>query len=306
MVPLRGGFARLARSGGVAMSAMRWLVGVDLDGRSAGALQMAAWLSTQPSRDGLELVAVHVIDARMLGAVGGAGRLRSAAERVLHGLIARSALSDVIADARVITAATVEDGLAEAAAPCDGLLIGRAAPRQGHPWVRLGSVARRMLRRLPLPVMVVPPDLSASEVGGGAVVLGADLGPSSVAAARLSRRIATDLARALVVVHIEPTYGIVPDYFGGGAVVIPQQSRRTVTDIETWAHACELGTVQTRLADGPVSEGLVGEALRESAPVVVVGSRRLSALERVFSSSVGSDVARLADRAVLVVPGDSV
>lgn len=284
---------------------MKWLIGVDLDERSTGALQMAAWLSTQPSREHVELVAVHVIDTRLLSPVGGSWPLCTAAERALHDVIARSGLSTIIADARVITAATVEDGLAEAAAPFDGLLIGRAAPRQGHAWVRLGSVARRMLRRLPVPVMVVPPDLSAGEVGGGAVMLATDLAPSSVAAARLSRRIATELERPLVVVNVEPTYGIVPDYFGGGALVIPADSRRTVADIDAWVQPCELGPVRTCLAEGPISEGLVAAAVRESAPILVVGSRRLSALERVFSSSVGSEVARLADRAVLVVPGDS-
>jgi nucleotide-binding universal stress UspA family protein len=36
--------------------------------------------------------------------------------------------------------------------------------------------------------------------------------------------------------------------------------------------------------------------------MLVVGSRQLSLAERIFSSSVGSDLARLADRPVLVVP----
>jgi nucleotide-binding universal stress UspA family protein len=282
---------------------MRWLVGIDLGGRSGGALQMARWL-VRTAKMPVQLVIAHVIDERMWGPSDVAAALRPSAERALAQELAAVDLSAATVTTHVVTARTVVDGLAELAAAhaCDGMILGRIAQSRGRGLVRLGSVARRSLRRLPRPVMIVPPDFSADTIGAGALVLGTDLADDSRSAGRLALRLADDLARALVIVHVDPSYVFIPDYVGGGGIVLPRAPRHVRADVEAWARACDLETSTVRLADGPIVEHLIVEGERESAPMLVVGSRELALDERIFSSSVGSDLARLADRPVLVVP----
>lgn len=285
------------------LAVMRWLIGIDLGGRSNGALQLAGWLlrtATEP----VHFVVAHVIDERMWGPHDVADALRPSAEQALALELGTSGLPQGSYEAKVVTARTVVDGLAELAraSACDGVILGRIAPRRSHTLVRLGAVARRMLRRLPLPVMITPPDFSESAIGAGPVVLGTDLDTDSATAGRLARRIAGELDRGLLVVHVDPSYTVVPDYVGGGAVIIPRPSRHIRADVETWASTSGVEAPVIRIADGGIVEQLLAEGEREGAPMLVVGSRRLSLAERIFSSSVGSDLARLADRPVLVVP----
>lgn len=284
---------------------MRWLIGVDLRERGKGALNVGAWLRAQPFAEPAELVAVHVIDERVWGPRDVAEALRPSAERALFREIEPLASSAGIVSARVVTARSVEEGLTRVAAEtkCEGIVIGRAAPRQGRRLVRLGSTARRMLRALPLPVMVVPADMAHADIGTGPVLLAADLDRSSVAAARLAFDLAAGLERGLVVVHVDSWYLVIPDYVGGGAVVMPREPRRTPSDVSAWATRHGLPTpTAIQIGDGDVVERMIDEGHRLSAPMIVVGSRELDLVERVFSSSVASALARTADRPVLVVP----
>jgi nucleotide-binding universal stress UspA family protein len=280
---------------------MRWLVGIDLRGRSAGAVQMAAWLRTHARGGAVESVAVHVI-AEGLGTGADARAVRTAAEDALAAELRGSSAPPLTA--HVVTAASIEAGLAAAAAEhrCDGIVIGRLAASHSRALVRLGTVARRLLRRLPLPVMVVPPDLSAPRIGSGPIVLATDLETTATAAARMAHRLSGTLGRGLAIVHADPSYAVVPDYLGGGAVVVPRGPRRVRADVEQWALAHGLEGAAYHLADGEVTESLMLTAEREAAPLVVTGSRRLALSERIFTSSIGSDLARLSDRPVLVVP----
>src|SRR5690606_8529752 len=71
-------------------------------------------------------------------------------------------------------------GLSEAAIRLgvDALIIGRRARRDDDPVGRLGPGTRRILRRLPAPVIVVPPDYGGRSDGGlgeGPVILGVEL-----------------------------------------------------------------------------------------------------------------------------------
>ncbi len=53
---------------------------------------------------------------------------------------------------------------------------------------------------------------------------------------------------------------------------------------------------------GGVSEATCAYAREVGACAIVTGSRKLNAIERLFSTSVGSEIAANADRPVLVVP----
>jgi nucleotide-binding universal stress UspA family protein len=281
---------------------MRWLIGIDLTTRSNGALELGAWLVRHGSA---QLVAVHVIDERIWGPQDVAAALRPSSEQALADVLSTVEVPRESLRSEVVIADSVPHGLARAAArhDCDGIVIGRIAPQAGRAIIRLGAVARRMLRELALPVMVVPPDLSATAIGDGPLLAGTDLGDSSRAAGTTAARLAREVARDLLLVHVDPSYTVVPDYIGGGAAILPRKPQHVHADLERWAAASQLEPRALRIADGDVVEHMIAEARREDSPMIVVGSRRLTLGERIFSSSVGSDLARFADRPVLVVPG---
>ncbi|NJK31386.1 MAG: universal stress protein, partial [Deltaproteobacteria bacterium] len=70
----------------------------------------------------------------------------------------------------------------------DALLVGRRARRDEDPIVRLGEVTRRVVRKLPAPVIVVPPDFGDDArdlLGSGPIILATDLSDHCIAAAPL-------------------------------------------------------------------------------------------------------------------------
>jgi nucleotide-binding universal stress UspA family protein len=188
---------------------------------------------------------------------------------------------------------------------CDGLLVGRVGRRDGRALLRLGRVARRLLRHLPAPVMVVPPDLPRTDVGRGPLILATDLTHHSANAAATAARLAKELRRGLLVVHVEDVWQSTPPLVFEGLGMVPPVPGKKVGDVAAWARAHGLATAEPRLASGGVVESLLALATDEDAPVLICGSRRLDLAERIFVSSTATELARLADRAVLVVPASA-
>jgi nucleotide-binding universal stress UspA family protein len=283
---------------------MRWTIGLDLGERSRGALELASWLrscSREPAAQ--EFAAVHVLDERLhsLLRTDQLNDLFARAQRELSEAIARSHLAPPVIE-RIISADSPELGIESVAAAtaCDAVLIGRIAPHDGRQLVRLGRVARRLLRRLPKPVVVAPPDLSSTALGRGPILLATDLGPSSVPAAAFARRLAAEVQRQIVVVHVDPMVDVVPTFWGDPVVLtLPH---RVPADVDAWAQSVELGSARTRLAEGRLVENVLDIAKLEDSPLIICGSRGLGTFDRIFVSSSGLDLARLADRAVVVVP----
>jgi nucleotide-binding universal stress UspA family protein len=207
-------------------------------------------------------------------------------------------------DLVVEPASDVVEGLVHAAETpgIAGLLVGRLAARESRALVRLGHVTRHLLRRLPAPVMVAPPDLRRADIGKGPLLAATDLGPSSINAVRMAVRLAAELERELVVAHVDPSVQVVPSFVGEGAVLAMRMPRRTIGDVAQWMATHELGRAECRILDGTIVDALLGEAARIDAPILVCGAEHLSAVERFFTASVAGDLARLSDRAVLVVP----
>ncbi len=283
---------------------MRWIVGIDLAARSRGAVHMAAWLrANHIGEPGPEFIAAHVVDERLRDPSTTA-EVTASAERSLTAAAADAGVENPFSSIRVVFARSPEDGLAAAAdsADIDGILIGRAAPRAGGTLVRLGSVARRLLRRLPAPILVVPPDLDHASVGTGAAVFATDLGETSVAAGRAACRIARSLARDVVAVHLDPSSDVGRDLLGDRTLLALWTPVRTAADVAAWVRANGLDVTRAFVSHEGVVEGLLHEAIREDAPLIACGSRRLGTVDRWFHSSVGDDLARFADRPVLVVP----
>ena len=274
-----------------------WIVGLDLDGRSNGALTFADWLT----RAGDVAIGVHVLEAwtrphirRDLGAAVRDLVERACATRRLTPLARVSTLEAVRAE-QGLTLACAAEGAA-------GLVIGRAARSDRDPLVRLGVVARQLLRQLPAPVIVVPPDWAA--VAPGPVVLATDLGPASEAAVGFARELAARHGRALELVHVaerrhndlidelEPSWLAARDAYHAAMV----------SDLDTWAAVHGLTRAPRHVVHGDPATELAAVASARAAAVVVVGSRRLGLAARAFLSSTASALAGHAACPVAVVP----
>jgi nucleotide-binding universal stress UspA family protein len=306
-----GARARTARERGdetvkmIEMAAMHWLVGLDLHDQGRGAVQMAAWLRAhlQPATE-RSFVGVHVLEEhRKHGAPSQAvdawlATFEDVAQRL------GTQFGGPLDELSAVWAHAPEEGLTSAVQTSSptGVIIGRVAPRDGRSFVRLGRVARRLLRTLPAPIMVVPPDLSCSEIGRGPVVLATDLGPSSVAAGALARDLAASIERELLVAHVDDTLQYVSAIAPEAVIPMATLPHRTRDDVAAWASEHRLDGAKAHVVDGQSSSSILALAHARDAPLVVCGSRRLSLAERIFTSSTGTDMARLADRAVLVVP----
>jgi nucleotide-binding universal stress UspA family protein len=286
---------------------MRWIVGIDFNDRSAGALQMAAWMREHAaSASPQEFVAVHVLPERLRKVMVREATLDAPEMAVasVKELVAQSGVDDPFAGICTDWADTAEEGLALAAANPEvtGIVIGRVSGRDARPLARLGRVARRLLRRLPAPVMVVPPDLLRADVGRGPVMLATDLDAESVPAAEMARDLAAAFGRELLVVCVDETFYHVPAFAPDAIVPLTLVERRTSDQVLAWSRARGLDTARAQLSEGERIATLSSVAREHDAALIVCGSRCLSLGERIFASSTASELARRGDRAVLVVP----
>jgi nucleotide-binding universal stress UspA family protein len=271
-----------------------WVIGLDLGERSLGALAVGDWLAADEPVD-----AVHVLEAWSRPYV--AADVVATVQRA----VARSAaLLDVPPPVRVIVleGRHAEDTLAQAAQGARGLVIGRVARAGEGGVVRLGHVARRLLRTLPGPVVVVPRDLTA--VAPGPVLLATDLGEASAGALEFATELAARRGRPLELVHVgsarhselidalEPNWLAAREEYGGGLEGL----------FERWAREHGLERVPRHLVWGDPAAEVAGVAATRGAALVVVGSRRLGAAARLFISSTASSLAASATCPVAVVP----
>jgi nucleotide-binding universal stress UspA family protein len=287
---------------------MRWIAGIDFEDRCTGALQMAVWLRGHAhSEDPQQLTALHVMPERvrrMLLIEATAAAPEMVVEN-MHRVVAEAGVEDPFTDYRAEWAKSVEDGFADAARQLEatGILIGKAAGDPAPMFGGLGRVARRLLRQLPAPVMVVPRHFVANEIGKGPIMLATDLEASSVPAAAAAHDLARALRRELIVVGVEEVSRRVPTLSPQAFVPLSLIERLTPARLRAWALAQGLEKARAIVREGNRVQGLLDVAREEDTAVIVCGSRCLHLAQRIFASSTASELARRAERPVLVVPG---
>lgn len=290
----------------------RWTLGLDLREGAEGPLVFARWLVAELARHGTsaELDPVHVIEQDQIGLLASAERreeIMALAEDAVVKAVQRSGATTPLVGMRLVEVGEPEDVLVDSAMQGEGLIIGRLAPRGRDRVTRLGGVARRLLRRLPRPTLVVPPDLATAQVGKGPIVLACDGDDDSIGAARFATKLAGELRRELVLAHVVPMpYGWSVGYLPSDAVqqVRADLAARGERTLERWATQHGLTGLRGFVAEGMVPEELARLAVDQDALMLVVGSRKLNALERLFVTSVGSELAASAVCPVAVVPPD--
>ena len=288
---------------------MRWLVGMELGDRGDGALGYAGWLG-QASRTKYQYEGVHVLDRPRLDQLLRSRNLRDVhreAREAGEAKVERTGAAGTISLLSVVVEATPEGGLAKLAEQSGvaGLILGRAAPRESHRLVRLGRVARRTLRSLPAPTIVVPPDLGADAVGDGPVLLAVHPDYPAPAAVAFARRFAEDIDRPLVLVHVVETLQYVAVDFAP-AIITPmhysEMRARREQALSAWKSRHEVGDLSHQVVEGLVVEGLCQLGAQMRSPLIVCGSRELGLGMRLFHSSTTTALAANSTVPVAAVP----
>jgi len=282
-----------------------WILGIDLRPRSDGAIRFGGWLHSQAPED-VKLLGVHALEYDDDGHLHGREQVEVAIEETLERAGVRAAFASVEAVAADRPETALES--LQRAEDAHGLIIGRRAATDSEAFIRLGSVARRMLRRLVAPTFVVPPELEADKIGAGPIVVAVTPVEASVGAVKFAQRLATELRRPLVYVTVVSTSA---DYIPEDRLdaVLAERLAQKMRSAEAITHAWLLGLgARERLVvrRGDALIQILAVAAELSAPFVVTGSRKLSSVERLFGLSVASWLAAQAAVPVLVVPSDAV
>jgi nucleotide-binding universal stress UspA family protein len=254
----------------------RIVLGLDLTPRSHGALGFAAWL--RDSGPHVVLQGVHLID-------GGDDDDVQRAHGVLHRVLTALELGDVFDEIVVRASDGLHADLARQAAGAWAVVLGRKTRTGERALSHLGPVARYMVRSLPAPVIIVPPELDRDQLRGQ-VLVATDLQPHSDAAAGFAAGLAAAHERMLTLVHI-----LAPDGRGGSEA-----------EFAAWAAARGLAGARRLTERGAPADVLPRLAVRERAAMIVLGSRRLSRLARIFTTSTSATVASHAPCPVAIVP----
>ncbi len=272
-----------------------WIVGLELGERSRGALVFSRWLGEGADR----VTGIFVVETWSRPHIAS-----DIATTVHHAITETTRQLGITPPARVTVTEAVraEEALAHAAEGGAGLVIGRAARVEGEGPVRLGPVTRRLLRVLPGPIVIVPRDLTA--VAPGPILVATDLGASTAAALAFAQTLAARHARPLEVVHIaEPRHNDLIDELEPRWLAAREQHRADMErSLDAWMRDRHLGRPPRHVAYGDAAEKIAEIAAARQAALVVVGSRRLGSVARLFLSSTASRLAGLAVCPVAVVP----
>jgi nucleotide-binding universal stress UspA family protein len=201
---------------------------------------------------------------------------------------------DVAVDVEIARGPAAAKLIERAAAPDVRALVLGSRGLGGFSGLLLGSVSRACLEHAASPVVVVPAESTSAAIGR--VVIGLDGSEGARGALRWACETATACGADLVgVTAFEPDQSeLRPD-------VIAELRRRADADLARWCTDAD-GEAERRVLDGDPRTVLLDAVEKESADLLVVGSRGLGPVARLLLGSVASAVAQHAPVPVAVVP----
>lgn len=284
------------------------VVGLDLKGRSQGALAWLAALRDQ-CQPAIAPKAVHALPhwrSHLLASVMGEDKLKA---RLLERLTqdCEDSAPGLIEHIELLQEEELSESLEFYAQRqnADLLVLGRVAPKSPTPFVRLGSVARSVLQSLLLPTVVVPCDYEREDFAPGPVMVAVDGTDTSNAALAFALDWSSYLGRELFLAHVLPSDSFLgqdwlPDDELKKAQALLQAQGQS--DLEIWLRSQGQSKARIELAQGQTFAELRYLATHHEACMIIAGSRCLHGSERIFNTSMSSALAANCDRPVLVVP----
>ena len=291
---------------------MAIVCGIDFSEHSAEAVRAGAAFA---KRLGERIVLVHVVDLRAFGWAKEEFQAASlaAARSRLEQVAAQLAREGLQVEERVLAGAPDEMIVEVANSIGAGLVVVAALGHRSDVRWRVGSVATRIVRASPAPVLVVSTAEPFEACAGGEralrVLVGADFSESSDAAVRWLSTLRAVGPCDVILMHVyDPVrqwarLGIRPP------VVVDAESPEIESVLlrDLRARIGEhLGTgrrdVRVRMSLDWVPESLALIALQEECDLVVVGHRRRSGLARLRHDPVSQGLLRTAPSAVACIP----
>lgn len=176
-------------------------------------------------------------------------------------------------------------------AAADIIVMGRHSQGAPNPWI-LGSVAERVLRKAPCPVVVVRPFPRHRGEKPRRVLCGLDLGDTAETTLRYAIDVAGALGADLQVIHVASPGG-------------EDDARRALASALSRAAPAEGPSLrQARVVTGLPHEQILRVAGQDDADLIVVGSHGGGVVDRQFLGSTTLHLLREAETPVLVVPAD--
>ncbi len=206
--------------------------------------------------------------------------------------------------------------LKEAAACGASLIVMGTHGRSGLEHMLLGSVAEKVLRKAPCPILVVPPhaemvDVTASPVFKR-IVCAVDFSASSLLAVNWALELAQEADAKLTLLHSiefpvalrEVVFSTDTDVDRLHAAAEAEYLRRLRALVP--ARARMYCTLTTRVSEGKPAREIARQAAAEHADLIVMGVQGRGAVDLMVFGSNTNDVIRGAACAVLVVPAAAV
>jgi universal stress protein A len=257
------------------------LAAVDFSERSRVALTCAARLAKQAHA---QLHVLHVLDPLLAAAAQSTGVDLTRETRAELGAFALTAIpaGDWAPSHHVVTGAAVEAIGHIAERESADLVVVGARGMSGFRWPLFGSTAEGVLRHADTSVLVVPegwtpprPDLN-DLTGMGPVVVGLELTPSAIEAARTGVGLARLLGTAVEVLHVVPRTPVLSRWSSHAEAALQQRIQLAQKEIAAASHYFGgSASAAVRVETGSVPECLA-EAVKAGGsrnPVLVLGRR---------------------------------
>lgn len=177
---------------------------------------------------------------------------------------------------------------------CDLIAMGTHG-RRGLSHLLLGSVAEKVVRTAPVPVLTVRPDARLTETGPERMLVPHDFSDHSAVAVRLAGDWAQALGAEITLLHVvEPV--VYPEFYSVDllpAEMIERFSERSSEALQAAAAALLPGIrVRTEIRVGRAGDSIVSAAHPETYDLVMMGNRGLTVIEHLLLGSVAESVLR--------------
>jgi len=188
---------------------------------------------------------------------------------------------------------------------CDLIIMGTHG-RRGLSQLLLGSVAEKVVRSSPVPVLTIRPDAMLPTAGIERLLVPHDFSDHSGEAVRYAGEWARSLAAEITLLHsVEPV--VYPEFYAVDLLpdeMVGRLRKRSQEALEA-AAAELLPGVNSRaiVRVGRAGETIVAETESDDFTLVIMGTRGLSAIEHLLLGSVAENVLRRSAVPLLAVRG---
>lgn len=176
--------------------------------------------------------------------------------------------------------------------------------RGGVEHMLLGSVAEKVLRKAPCPVLIVPPTADHADAHFSRILCPVDGSTASAEAVTFALSLARETDGRLILLSVVEPMPVSGEF---GALDSDEYLRlgdahaRTILSAAVPAEVREWGRIDERIAVGKASERILDTARTERADIIVMGVRGRGAIDLLAFGSTTNDVVRRATCPVLAV-----